>query len=356
MLGMVSLAVDWGRVQAAKGELQDAADAAARYAVRGIADSTYSAKALSAASENSVDGSSMILQAGDVELGTWNTATRTFALGGASPDAIRVTARRSASRNNAVPLIFGAAIGRRSVDMASVSIATVGSAAAPDIVGLTSVTLSGSGVIKRLSVEGGTVNVASNGTFSLSSGQQIAGNVLYRGTAPSPPAGCITGTKTQMSSDVAYATPTTPGGSSPMGAINYGNGNVYAVPGGNYSATTVTLGSATLNLSGNVNLYCTGAVDVANGCVINTSNGAYKLTIYQTAASTVNFNVGTVYVRVYAPLSNVTVGGSTPLIGSIICKNLTVTGSASVSYSSAFASPVTPTGGTSGGGAVTTVR
>src|SRR3954464_3731204 len=41
LAGFCSLAVDWARVQLVKSELQAAADAAARYAVTGLADGTY---------------------------------------------------------------------------------------------------------------------------------------------------------------------------------------------------------------------------------------------------------------------------------------------------------------------------
>src|SRR3954454_11297274 len=43
--GLCVLAVDWGRVQVAKTELQRTADAAARYAVTGLSDSTTLIKA-----------------------------------------------------------------------------------------------------------------------------------------------------------------------------------------------------------------------------------------------------------------------------------------------------------------------
>src|SRR4051812_22090451 len=69
-----SLAVDLGRVQVAKSELQHAADAAARYAAAGLAVSADEARrrAVDAARDNRVDGTAMVLEAGDVEFGVWD--------------------------------------------------------------------------------------------------------------------------------------------------------------------------------------------------------------------------------------------------------------------------------------------
>lgn len=350
IMGVVSLAVDWGRVQTAKTQLQSAVDCAARYAVTGLADGTAVTKAQNAAAENSVDGSTLSLQAADVEQGTWNSTSRTFTVSATNRNAVRITGYRTVSRGNAVPLIFGRAVGRNSVDVRAVAVAAI--APTPvDIVGLNSVAFSGSGKIQRLSGESGTVIVGSNGTYSMTWGQQIAGDVLYRNTPPNVPNGsnCITGTQTAMTTDLAFATPTTPGGCYPVGDASYGGGQTYNVAAGNYSATSITMGGgAIFNITGNVNIYCSGPVDIGNGAVVNTNNGANKLTIYQTAASTINVNIGTVYVRFYAPLSNVSINGSTVLNGSVICKNLSV--ASTLSYSSALPSPVTPTGGMVVGG------
>src|ERR1700733_1641454 len=87
LMALVSLGVDFGRVQSAKTQLEYAADSAARYAVTGISDDTYVAKAQSAASDNICDCAHVALLSSDVTVGTW--ASGTFTAGGASPNAIR---------------------------------------------------------------------------------------------------------------------------------------------------------------------------------------------------------------------------------------------------------------------------
>src|SRR5437868_5923487 len=76
-----SLAVEWGRVQVAKTELQRGADAAARAAAGTIASGVTAAQdaAISIAAANSCDGTSISLnRSNDIEFGAWNSSTHTF--------------------------------------------------------------------------------------------------------------------------------------------------------------------------------------------------------------------------------------------------------------------------------------
>lgn len=121
LIGFLSLAVDLGRAQLAKSQLQAAADAAAMYGARGLTDSTYSSKAIAAAGQNYVDGSTLTLLAGDVSSITWSNGA--IVAGNPSPNAIRVIARRANSRSTGIPLTFGAVIGRGTLDLSATSIA-----------------------------------------------------------------------------------------------------------------------------------------------------------------------------------------------------------------------------------------
>src|SRR5688572_28126062 len=111
LLAFASLAVDYGRVRLARAELQAAADAAARYAALGISNSTLDAKGIDAANDNTVDSSTLVLTNNDIDLGYWNVTTKTFTEGGSPSNAVRVTASRTESNGNAVPLVFGQIIG-----------------------------------------------------------------------------------------------------------------------------------------------------------------------------------------------------------------------------------------------------
>ncbi len=128
LMGLISFAVDYGRIQVSKTEMQRAADAAARYATQGLSDSTAVSKAITAAGQNNVDGSPMVLQASDVEIGVWDSTAKTFTVTATNPNAVRVTARRTTARGTAIPTVFARAFGRTSFDVSYTAIATAPSA------------------------------------------------------------------------------------------------------------------------------------------------------------------------------------------------------------------------------------
>src|SRR5215212_5561148 len=107
LMALVSLAVDFGRVQVVKHELSRAADAAALAGASGVLDNTYYSKAYAAAADNLADGASIQLKKHEVILGTW--ANGTFSPGGSSPNAVKVIAQRA--NDTAVPLVFARAVG-----------------------------------------------------------------------------------------------------------------------------------------------------------------------------------------------------------------------------------------------------
>ena len=132
LAGMTTLAVDLARVQVAKSELQTAVDAATRQAAANLhlGYATAQSKAITAAAYNKVDGSSLVLQSGDIEFGLWNPATKQFqALTGSDRNgatAVRITGVRSAARSNAIPTIFGRVVGLGSIGLQARSVATRG--------------------------------------------------------------------------------------------------------------------------------------------------------------------------------------------------------------------------------------
>jgi Flp pilus assembly protein TadG len=127
--GLTSLAVDYGRVQLAKGELEHAADAAARFGATGLAlgTSTASANAVQAAADNVADGSSVVLDPNnDIDFGIWSTTAHTYTqmpVGSAGINAIRVHARRTASRSTGIPLLFGELFGQQTCDVNATAVA-----------------------------------------------------------------------------------------------------------------------------------------------------------------------------------------------------------------------------------------
>lgn len=123
LVGLSSLATDWGHVQLVKTQLRVAADAAARYGVTKIGDGIGTAQqaAITAAADNKSDGKPVVVTNADIEFGTWNTTSRTFTvLSGAAranANAMRVTAKRTKERGNATTLTWGSVIGQDTCDV-----------------------------------------------------------------------------------------------------------------------------------------------------------------------------------------------------------------------------------------------
>ncbi|HEX8341184.1 MAG TPA: TadG family pilus assembly protein [Tepidisphaeraceae bacterium] len=131
--GMAALAVDWGRVQVVKSELQAAADAAARFAASGLDNSLYGqsaapSNAAAVVAQNKANGRAIVFdKTADVELGDYDLSKREF-----KPksdldkcNAVRVTVRCVSSRGSAVPMTFLGVLGRNSADVVATSIAVI---------------------------------------------------------------------------------------------------------------------------------------------------------------------------------------------------------------------------------------
>lgn len=127
LCAFVSFSVDYGRVQVAKSQLQQAADAAALSAIQDLDSGATAAQnsAIATAAFNSADGRPVNLNSStDIEFGSWNNNTNTFTVlpgSAAAVNAVRVTTRRTAANGNAIPLFF--ALGRSSCDVHSSAIA-----------------------------------------------------------------------------------------------------------------------------------------------------------------------------------------------------------------------------------------
>lgn len=138
LAGFAALAVDWGRIQLTKSELQSAADAAARYAAAGLQNDINGASAAygnaaAVASQNKADGRTISFnQTEDVQLGLWTSATKTFTPTGNLniANAVRVTMRCTTARGNPVPMSFLSIFGKKTADVSATSIATVDFSAA----------------------------------------------------------------------------------------------------------------------------------------------------------------------------------------------------------------------------------
>ena len=123
-----------------EGRVAACCDAAALYGVAGLtknlSQGQIKKRCVDAAADNLCDGSPVDLQsAQDVEWGTWDPAVSQFTpvSDPSGATAIRVTARRTNARGNAIPTVFARVLGRPSFDVTAVAIAARGHVISPTV-------------------------------------------------------------------------------------------------------------------------------------------------------------------------------------------------------------------------------
>jgi hypothetical protein len=281
LCGLVSMGVDLGRVQLAKTELRSAADAAARAGAAGLATSVTQAQtdAAAVAAANTCDGSAVVIDQNlDIEFGTWDDTARTFTLltGGAqsSANAVRITARRIAARNTAIPLVFARLVGRDTCDINAVAIARLGYGPSPVFIGLSGLHvhdqiyfLSYNSLVNpspSLTSYSSNATVGSNGSFQFGGNNHIYGDLEMGPSASKIGTTQVTGTTTLLTKDIP--TPTSPPwapGANPGGIPqNYTVSSDTTLPGGTYWFTSLSI-SKNLAFSGPATVYVNGDVDMA---------------------------------------------------------------------------------------------
>jgi len=111
LMGMGVFAVDVGRILLSKSQLQDAADAAARYAASGMANSstpqaTAQAHALAAIGDRKIEGAALNSSHLTTTVGTWNALTNVFTATTTNPNAVKVDLTYRFTSGNGRPPLF----------------------------------------------------------------------------------------------------------------------------------------------------------------------------------------------------------------------------------------------------------
>jgi Flp pilus assembly protein TadG len=287
LFAFVSLAVDVGRAQTAKTELRRAADAAARYAVVGLANDTHVARAISAAGDNSADGSPIAITAADVVKGNYDPSTKAFTPNGSPANAVSVTCARTGDRG--VPLVFAQVLGRPRIDVTATAIA-YGTPRLPAFTGLASVTFKNNtfvGSYDSTVTLNPTQALANNGAGVGSNGQVDGGNnTLIKGNVTLGPKGDDSGvtvvgsTTTTAAPLTAPADPSWNPSANPMGLPqDYTASGGVSLPGGTYWFTNLTI-DGDLSFTGPALVYVNGDVQL-DGTLIASGQLPVNLKIYQ---------------------------------------------------------------------------
>jgi len=125
LLGMVAFAVDIGYIVLVRTQLQVAADSAAMSAAASMGRPFGDVFAIADqyAGYHAAGSKPVELDPDDVELGLWDTETRTFTPTPSAGNAVRVVARRDAKAGGEVPLFFARVLGTSSFDMTASAVA-----------------------------------------------------------------------------------------------------------------------------------------------------------------------------------------------------------------------------------------
>jgi hypothetical protein len=336
---LVSLAVDFGRVQVAKEELHRLADAAALDAAQGVSDGTWLAKAQTSASNNPVDGQKFVLPSSDVVLGNWTSST--FTAGGSPQNAVEVIANKTATGGNGVPLLFGSLLGENMCDVHATAIAVSlpGATGSYGLVGVASISLSNgattdsyNSAVGAYSAAGATANgsVASNGTITVSGNATTVNGNAFAGISSDVAitgAPTITGATGNVESTMNYAAPTGPTGS----YTNYGNQSVSSgtnyLPGGTYEVDNFNMTGGAAIFTGAATVYVNGTFTASGGSIqaYNGLPGNIKFIVLNNNSVTFS-GTASMEADMYAPGCNATISGSAAIFGRMVCNSINVNG------------------------------
>ena len=346
---IASLAVDFGRVSAAKIELQSAVDAAARAASMDLRTGTGVNTAISVASLNSVDGRSLVLAVSDVTLGQYDPATLDFTVGATPVNAVRVRASRAGT--NGIPMSFASVAGFRFCSIYAESIAVDDgisiTASAPasanptgaqrGFIGIDSINMNGPLQLRAWNSQtqtnlGSTAWSAAQtkGNSNLNNGVFIDGELhTGSGTASMNGATVSKGIKVTNNSTMNFTAPTTPSsGVTHMGNYNGPAGASQTFAAGKYYFNTFQVPSGkSVIFSGPVELYVNGSFNVS-GAITTFGNipGNLKVNGVSGSGMDIGNNASPLYAEIYAPNGPMNLNQRT-FYGSVIAKSINVNSS-----------------------------
>jgi Flp pilus assembly protein TadG len=373
MCGFVALAVDVGRVQLARSEMQGAADAAACAALLklpSVADAQIAAR--QAAAQNKANGSTINVvlndnndALSDVQFLKWSDRDHYTVLTGedrAGANAVRVFTRLSRSRGNQVDVLFGRVLGMQSMDLERSATATFG-ADQYAVIGLQFINMGGNTTASYWPGFGGPAgsfgNVASNGPITLTGSSLIKGNA-------SPGVGMtlndpkkVTGVVRNLPQPLEFPDlpPTVPAnyavsnnnanlalypavysGTQALPSMDFNTNKTYTYPGGLYFVQDFNVGSsATVTFTGPTTLVVCGTYTMT-GSTETAANLPENLTLVTvrhngTDPGTVKiWSTSAFYGTVYAPLSPIEMSGTGDIYGSLLGKSIDMMGTSAINY------------------------
>ena len=122
-LGFAGLAIDMSYFYAVRNQMQTSADSAALAGAMRMSDSVAMKAEAQKYAKMNIAGDDQILADADTQRGTWDFASRTFTVGGANANAVRVTTRMAQANGNPAGTFFAGVLGFDNVDISTSAVA-----------------------------------------------------------------------------------------------------------------------------------------------------------------------------------------------------------------------------------------
>ena len=389
-IAFIALAVDFGVVNVAKHELQNAADAGADAAIRLLTSDRPAADgaAFEAVTGNRLLGDNISFDVRrDVRYGNWDDDARTFTeiprvgytSGSGAPDdisgttipaganAVRVRLTRSARFGNPIPLFFAPVIGTRFAEIQATAIAT-STPGCSGFVGLDSVRLRNNMTTDAYNSDDGSYggsnrksegDVCSNGPISLASGADVFGDAQGAPVTISSGSGAsISGTQSNSPAGLAFdpidfaeanvndndtiergPVWAPPFYNSSTGDLVVNNGRHITLQAGTYRFRDLLLaGGSQLRTNGEVLIYIEREMRFDNGTVANLTQKPSNLQLF-VGSGPVNIQGGhQLHASIYAPTADVSIANGSGFFGAIIGQTLSVAGGGGLHFDQSLAS------------------
>src|SRR5687768_7398049 len=246
IFALASFAVDYGRVQLAKTQLQAATDDAAKYAVLSVKSgkNTVLTRANAAAAENTVDGVAPSFALADVQIGSWNAATRVFTNEGKPYNAVKLSGMQ------VIPLMLGSVVQKPSVTIRVSAVARTSSLGG--VIGLNGIVFHNNAFVGSYDSSvtttpteasaGSNATVYSNALIEGKNNGTIKGDILYGPDGSYSASWNVTGSTTELQSNITLPAvpawnPTANPGSIPQNYTHNGG----ALNGGTYWFSSLTI-------------------------------------------------------------------------------------------------------------------
>ena len=334
VVAFLAFTIDFGHINVAESEMQNAADAGALSGVRALASSRNDAilQAKAWAGRNIASNRSVQVQDTDVEIGVWDKETAMFtalpADSKTSPNAVKVTALRSQSRKNALPLFLGHILGKSSTEIRVSAVASVTSGSCGDIIAINRIYLNNDGRTSFVDAYDSSVgpydvssrlqtgDVCINGHLNAMEDSSIYGSTRTFEGAIDTKSGFITGVRGEKTLPEYLVFPnvnvgsaatvnnnsslppgvlsggrfslgktTNPGASGKQGymSVDGGTPQTITLAPGTYYFTEMAVGSrSTLRVTGPTFIYVERQMDLTYGMIENTTRRPIDLQIYGT--------------------------------------------------------------------------